>query len=181
MEPSQSIATYVQSLDFIDCKPGLIISIVEVSLPCYFSSCEYILLYRLILETRSLLLLLQSMKVARYLEKTWEFALGARGSCLIPSYPSELLLHTHLHKPFQVLHSLLKLSERYPHHLCFLWRSAEGQHSKEKVLLCVNLMDRLTEVGDRKDTGFSKIIWVLRVTTEFILTTDLKEIYPVEF
>lgn len=92
--------------------------------------------------------------------------------------PHSLALH---YKPFQILHALLKLSEDYLHHLCFLWRSAEGQYSKEKVLLCMNLMDRLTEVGDRKNTGFSKLIWVLRVTTEFILSTDLKEIYPVEF
>lgn len=124
MEPSQIIPIYVPSMNFIDWQSCVIISVVRVSLPCYFSSCDYVLLYRLILENNkfAVYLLVRAIKVATYLQKTWEPALRARGSSLSSSYLSAPSPHTPVvhYKSFQILHS--KLSEGH-HHLA----SCEGQ------------------------------------------------------
>lgn len=55
VEPSQITPIYVPSLDFIDWQSYVIISVVMVSLPCCFSSYDYVLLYILILEKSCLL------------------------------------------------------------------------------------------------------------------------------
>lgn len=111
---------YGPTLDVIDWQSYVIISVARVSLPCYFSSYDYALLYILDLgkELFAIYLLVRAIVAMLGMQKTWECALEARGFSYLQLSPSPHTPVVH-YKSFPILNSFLTLSECH-HHPCSL-------------------------------------------------------------
>lgn len=125
MEPSQSITTCPWTSLSVLC-------VVKVSLPNYLSLSEYVLLHRLI-QTRSLQhtcclgqwklkILAKNLGICLWSTEIWsnlQLSLSFFSTLRFTTSPSKYCVSPENH-------------QKAIHHLCFLWRTAESQHGKER-------------------------------------------------